>query len=266
MSRHERVERFRALHRTGTFVMPNEHDLGSTKLLESIGFDAIATTSAGLANTLGRLDSSVTRDALVDHVRTISAATDLPLNVDAERCYPDLPGGVTATIEMLADAGAAGCSIEDWNPVDGRIEPIDLAVERVAEAVAAADRVGLVLTARAENHIRGVTDIDDTVRRLRRFADAGATCVYAPGLVDPALIERVVVETGAAVNVLLFPNGPSVAELAALGVRRISVGSFLASIAYGAFTAAAQRLHDDGTIAPDAPFLTGETSKRAFVM
>src|SRR5688572_22007280 len=155
-----RSARFRALHAEGIFVMPNPWDVGSAKLLASMGFDALATTSAGLAWSLGKLDMQVARDELVAHVVQIAAATPLPLNVDSERCFPDDPGGVAETVRLLADAGAAGFSIEDYDPVAGRIDDIGLATERVAVAADAAhDRSDpLVLTGRCENHIRGVDD------------------------------------------------------------------------------------------------------------
>jgi len=176
----ERRARFAELHaREGTFVMPNPWDVGSAKLLASVGAEALATTSAGFAWTLGRLDGQVTRDELVAHVAALADATDLPLNVDSERCFPDDPGGVAETVRLLGEAGAAGCSIEDWNPVDGRIEDVGLAVERVGEAAAAARAFDppLVLTGRCENHLRGVDDLDDTIARLVSYRDAGAEWV-----------------------------------------------------------------------------------------
>ena len=264
MTQRDKLQRFRDLHAAGTFVMPNPHDIGTARLLAALGFDALATTSAGFAASLGQLDMTVTRDQLVDHVRTIAVATDLPLNVDAERCFPDQPGGITRTVELLSEAGAAGCSIEDWNPVDQRIEPIETAVERVVEAVTAAKRVGLVLTARAENHIRGVDDFEDTILRVTSYAAAGVDCVYAPGLTDLAKIKRLVDESGAPVNILLLPGGPTVAQLTDLGVRRISLGSGLSNIAFGAFAKAAKRLLEEGVLGTDEPFLTRDLSKKAF--
>ena len=202
--------------------MPNPWDVGSAKLLASLGFEALATTSAGLAWSLGKLDQHVTRDELVAHVAALAAATDLPLNVDSERCYPDDPGGVAETVRLLAGAGAAGFSVEDWNPVGGTIDPIDVAAARVAVAAGAAN--GLVLTARAENHIHGVDDLDDTIARLLAYRDAGADVVYAPGLSTVEQIAAVVTAVGIPVNVLALPNGPTVAELASTGVRRVSTG------------------------------------------
>ena len=175
--------RFRTLHLEGTFIMPNPHDVGSCRLLTALGFEALATTSGGFAASLGRPDMTIRRDELVDHVRTLCSATHLPISVDAERCFPDSPGGVPATVALLAEAGAAGCSIEDWNPLTNEIEMLPVAVERVAIAAAAAEREGLVLTARAENHLRGRDDLDDTVGRLVAFREAGAHVVYAPGLI-----------------------------------------------------------------------------------
>ena len=187
------MTRFRALHADGIFVMPNPWDVGSAKLLASLGFEALATTSAGLAWSLGKLDMQVTREELVAHVARISAATTLPLNVDSERCFPDEPGGVGETVRLLADAGAAGCSIEDFDPATGAIEALEVAAERVAIAAAAAP---LVLTARAENHLHGVDDLDDTIARLQAYRDAGADVVCAPGLTDREAIARVVDEVG----------------------------------------------------------------------
>jgi len=194
----ERRARFAELHaREGTFVMPNPWDVGSAKLLASVGAEALATTSAGFAWTLGRLDGQVTRDELVAHVAALADATDLPLNVDSERCFPDDPGGVAETVRLLGEAGAAGCSIEDWNPVDGRIEDVGLAVERVGEAAAAARAFDppLVLTGRCENHLRGVDDLDDTIARLVSYRDAGAECLYAPWILTSEQIAAVVDST-----------------------------------------------------------------------
>ena len=246
----ERRARFRALHeREQLFVMPNPWDIGSARLLASAGFEALATTSAGFAWSLGKLDQNVSRDELVAHVATLAAATDLPLNVDSERCYPDDPGGVTRTVELLAEAGAAGFSIEDYNPDTGDIDDVGLAAERVAEAAAAARRQDepLVLTGRAENHIRGVDDLDDTIARLIAYRDAGADVVYAPGLTDLTQIGRVVEAVKVPLNVLALASGPSLGELASSGVRRISTGSLLAGAAYGALLAGARELQEEGT-------------------
>ena len=242
--------RFAGLHRRERlFVMPNPWDAGSARLLASCGFEALATTSAGFAWSLGRLDGDVSRDELVEHVRTLAAATDLPLNVDSERCFPDDPGGVAETERLLADAGAAGCTIEDRDPAAGRIDDVAIAAERVAAAAAAAHALPepLVLTARAENHLHGVTDLDDTIARLVAYRDAGADVVYAPGLARIEQIEVVVVAVGVPVNVLALPHGPTVAELASAGVRRVSTGGALARAAYSTLLAGARELLAEGT-------------------
>lgn len=242
--------RFRELHaREQLFVMPNPWDVGSAEMLASLGFEALATTSAGFAWSIGKADQQVTREELVAHVAALAAATPLPLNVDSERCYPELPGGVAETVRQLAEAGAAGCSIEDYDPATGGMDDVGLATERVAEAAEAAHALDepIVLTGRCENHIRSVTDLDDTIARLVAYRDAGADCVYAPGLSQADQIRAVVEAVGAPVNVLALASGPSIAELASLGVRRVSTGGALARAAYGAFLAAAQELRDRGT-------------------
>jgi 2-methylisocitrate lyase-like PEP mutase family enzyme len=246
----DRRARFRALHaREQLFVMPNPWDVGSAQLLEAAGFEALATTSAGFAWSLGKLDGGASRADLVEHVAALTAATSLPLNVDSERCYPEDPGGVAETVALLADAGAAGFSIEDYDPATGRIDDVEHASERVATAAKAAHGLGssLVLTGRAENHIRGVDDLDDTIARLVAYRDAGADVVYAPGLSDLGQIRTVVEAVGSPVNVLALPGGPTVAELAGVGVRRVSTGGSLARAAYGALMVGARELLGDGT-------------------
>ncbi len=257
------TDRFRTLHADGIFVMPNPYDLGSARLLAALGFSALASTSSGFAATLGRLDMTVNRDELLDHIHPLAAATDLPLNVDSERCYADDLPGVTETVELLADAGAAGCSIEDWNPVTNSIDPIELAVERVGVAAAGAANTGIVLTARCENHLHGIDDLDDTIARLQAYVSAGAEVVYAPGLADLGQIARVVNEVGVPVNVLILPGGPSVAQLGDVGVRRISTGGLLSRIANGAMVAAAERLRDDGIVNTTEPFLSRTLAAQA---
>jgi 2-methylisocitrate lyase-like PEP mutase family enzyme len=250
MSTAERRARFHELHRRQQiFVMPNPWDVGSARLLESLGFEALATTSAGFAWALGKLDQTVTRDELVAHVAELTSATSVPLNVDSERCFPDDPGGVAETVRLLADAGAAGFSIEDYNPATAGMDGVRTAVERVAIAAEAAhaSSESLVLTARAENHIRNVDDLEGTIARLVAYRDAGADCVYAPGLVDIDQITAVVEAVGIPVNVLALPGGPSVGELEAAGVRRVSTGGLLANAAYGALVAGARELLGDGT-------------------
>ncbi len=268
MTPQQRRTRFFELHaREQVFVLPNPWDVGSTKLLAGLGFEALATTSAGFAWSEGRDDYGITRDQLVAHVRSIADATDLPLNVDSERCFADDGDldGIAETVGLLHDAGAAGCSIEDWNGPAGRIDPVDVATERVTAAAEAAHRDGdpMVLTARCENVLHGVTDLDDTIERLVAYAAAGADCLYAPGLHTVEQIERVVDAVGVPVNVLALPGGPSVAEIGAAGGRRVSTGSSLASTAYGAMMAGARELLQSGTSTYLATRLSGED--RAFL-
>ena len=267
MPAESRRARFRELHaREQLFVMPNPWDVGSARLLEALGFEALATTSAGFAWAFGKLDTQVTRDELVAHVAALAAATALPLNVDSERCYPDDPGGVAETVRLLGEAGAAGCSIEDWNPLAGRIEDVSLAVERVAEAAGAASAFDppLVLTGRAENHLHGIDDLDDTIARLAAYRDAGADCVYAPALTAAEQIAAVVDAVAVPVNVLALPVAPPVPELARLGVRRVSTGGLLAGAAYGALAAAARELAGDGTSRYAAGRLSEDDKQAAF--
>ncbi len=242
--------------------MPNPWDVGSAKLLAGLGFDALATTSAGFAWSTGRDDYGITRDQLVAHTASIAAATDLPLNVDSERCFADDGDldGVAETVGLLHDAGAAGCSIEDWNGPADRIDPIDVAVERVGAAARAAHRADdpMVLTARCENFLHGITDLDETIERLVAYATAGADCVYAPGLHTVEQIGRVVDALDVPINVLALPGGPTVAEIGAAGGRRVSIGGSLASTAYGAMMVGARELLESGTSSYLATRLDGD--------
>lgn len=257
-------ERFRRLHEEGLFVMPNPWDAGSARLLASLGFPALATTSSGHAATLGRLDQQVTRDELLAHAAALAAAVDVPLNVDAERCFADDPAGVAETVRLIADTGAAGCSIEDYDPSTGGIEPVEAAAERVAAAADVAHEHGLVLTARAENHLYRIDDLDDTVGRLRAYREAGADVVYAPGLVALDDIARLVREVGRPVNVLARPKGPSIADLESVGVRRVSTGGALARAAYRAAVTGARELLGDGTSTYAARSSADADIERAF--
>lgn len=218
------IERFRELHTTGCFVMPNPWDRGSARIMERLGFAALATSSSAYARSRGKNDQELTREELVAHVADLTSFIGVPLNVDSERLYPEEPGGIQRTVELLVNAGAAGCSIEDFDPATGAIDDIDRATEAVAAAVAACSAHGLVLTGRAEGHLYGRDDLDDTILRLQRYRAAGADVVYAPGLFVPSDIARVVAEVDAPVNYLHWPDGPSVPELGKLGVRRISTG------------------------------------------
>ena len=263
----ERRARFRALHAADRlFVMPNPWDVGSARLLAASGFEALATTSAGFAWALGKHDQTVSRDELVAHVAELAAATDLPLNVDSERCYPEDAGGVAETVALLAGAGAAGFSIEDYDPAANGMDEVGVAAERVAAAAEAAHGLDepLLLTARAENHIRGVDDLDDTIARLLAYREAGADALYAPGLTDLEQIAAVVSAVEIPLNVLILPGGPTVAELAEVGVRRVSTGSLLAGSAYGALVEAARVLQTDGTAPPASSHVPRETLRAAF--
>ena len=267
MTSTERRKRFRRLHeRGGIFVMPNPWDVGSAKLLASLGFEALATTSAGFAWSLGKLDQHVTREELVAHVRAVADATSLPLNVDSERCYPEDPGGVAETVRLLADAGASGCSIEDYDPRTDAIDDVDEAAAGVAEAAEAAHAPSepLVLTARCENHLHGVDDLEDTIARLVAYRDAGADVVYAPFLRDLDQIAKVVDAVGVPVNVLALPGGPSVSELGTVVVRRVSTGGALAGAAYRTLVEAAEELQRDGTSSYAASGAPRDALQRAF--
>jgi 2-methylisocitrate lyase-like PEP mutase family enzyme len=237
---------FRALHVPGTpLVMPNAWDAGSAKLFASLGFAAIATTSSGFAATLGRPDGAVSRDEAIAHTAALAAATTLPVNADLEDCFADSPEEVAVTITAAAEAGTAGASIEDYDR--SAILPIAAATERVAAAVEAARPHGVVITARAENHIRGVQDLDDTIARLQAYQEAGADVLYAPGPVAIDDIRAIVTSVDRPVNVILRPGGPSVPELAEAGVARISVGGALAWVAWAAVAEAARELLTAGT-------------------
>jgi len=249
MSNHaERAANLLALHKADTpLLLPNPWDAGSAKLLASLGFEALATTSSGFAATLGRLDGSVTRDEAIAHAADIVAATDLPVSADLENGFADDAAGVAETIRLALGAGLAGCSVEDWS--GDAIYEREHAAERVAAAAEAAHggEVHLVLTARAENHIHGRDDLADTIARLQSFQEAGADVLYAPGLRELDDIRRVVSSVDLPVNVLAVPGAPSVAELAAAGVSRISVGGGFAYVAMGALVAAARELREQGT-------------------
>ena len=247
----DRAERFDALHRTGELlILANAWDQGSARLFESIGFQALATTSSGSAATLGRLDATMTRDETIAHTGAIVAATHLPVSADLEDGFAEDPDGVAQTVRLAVSVGVAGCSIEDiTRHPDAPIHEVGVARDRVAAAVESAHGgpVPILLTARAENHVRGRHDLADTIARLQAFQEVGADVLYAPGLVELDQIRRVVQSVDRPVNVLVRPNGPSLAELASVGVRRISVGGALAYAALGAATEAARDPLDTGT-------------------
>jgi 2-methylisocitrate lyase-like PEP mutase family enzyme len=253
-SQQEKAEAFRALHqRQGAFVIPNPWDIGTARLLAGIGFEALATTSAGQAFSLGQRDNTVGRDDLLAHVRAIVSATDLPVSADLENGFGDSPEEVAHTIKLAAAAGAVGGSIED--ATGRRDRPIYdevLAIERIRAAAQAARELPFpfTLTARCENFLVGVTDLNATIKRLQAYEEAGGDVLYAPGLNNRKDIAAVVASLNRPLNVLMG-SGVSLdrAELSSIGVRRISVGSALARSALGAFLRAA---HEMQTTAPSA--------------
>ncbi len=251
-----RAEKFKALHeRPGVFAVPNPWDAGSAMMLARLGFEALATTSAGFAFSLGKPDAegAVDRDQTLANVRAIVAATDLPVSADLENGFGDAPEACAETILRAAAAGLVGGSIEDATGRDGDpIYPFDLAVQRVKAAVRAARSLPFpfMLTARAENFLHRRLDLADTIRRIEAFAEAGADVLYAPGLRTREHVAAVVKAVAPKpVNVIVGIAGASFSldELAALGVKRVSTGSALARAAYGAFLRAAQEIRDKGT-------------------
>lgn len=244
------AEGFMALHRQQhPLVMANAWDAGSAKLLASLGFRALASTSSGYAATLGRSDYAVSRQEAIAHVGALVAASALPVSADLEDGFAEDAAGVADTVRLALEVGAAGCSVEDWSAADGRLYGIEVATERVAAAAEAAHAgpVRLVLTARAENHLRGNPDLRDTIARLQAYQQAGADVLYAPGLDSARDIGQLVSSVELPVNVLARAGVPSVAELAALGVKRVSVGGAFAFAALGALVGAARELLDEGT-------------------
>lgn len=261
----KRTEAFISLHeREGAFIIPNPWDAGSARMLAGLGFEALATTSSGLAFTFGRSDGAVTRDEHLAHIRDLVAATKLPVSADLENCYSDDPAQAAETIRLASEAGASGCSIEDFSGhPGGRIYDFDHAVERVAAAVEAARALSIpfVLTARAENLIRGRDDLKDTILRLQAFEKTGADVLYAPGLKTSDEVRQVCSAVSKPVNVLATPS-LTVAEIAEAGGKRVSVGGALARAAIGGFLDAARKMADTGGFAPfgDAPSF-GEINK-----
>ena len=239
-----RGEAFRALHEGDPFVIPNPWDRGSARELEALGFRALATTSSGFALTLGRRDGEVSLVEVAEHVSAVASATELPLSVDLENGYGESPDAAGTAIVRAAEAGAVGGSIEDWDAAAGIYSP-EHAAERVRAAADAARGLGFpfVLTARAENHIRGNPDLDDTIARLRAYEEAGADVLYAPGLRSAEEIRAVCDAVSKPVNVLAHP-GLTFDAIVDAGAQRISVGGSLAFVAYGAMSAAAKNLLD----------------------
>jgi 2-methylisocitrate lyase-like PEP mutase family enzyme len=245
-SQAEKAAAFRALHDGEPFVIPNPWDVGSARVLEALGFEALATTSSGFAFTLGRRDGSVTLEEVVEHARALDRATRLPVSVDLENGYGPDPEHAAGAIAAAAGAGAVGGSIEDYDAAAG-IYPLEQAVERVAAAVEAASRLDFpfTLTARADNHIRGNPDLGDTIARLAAYEEAGADVLYAPGLKNTDEIRAVCAATSRPVNVLALP-GMWMAELAGAGAQRVSVGGALTWVAVAAMGAAAEEIRARG--------------------
>jgi len=252
-SRDQKYETFKALHeRPGAFVIPNPWDAGSARILTALGFEALATTSAGYAFSVGRTDDveSISRDGLLANARAIVEATDLPVSADLLDLFGGTPATCAETIRLAAETGLVGGSIEDaTGNEDEPIYPFDVALERVTAAVEAASDSRFFLTARAENFLHGRPDLDDTIRRLQAFAEAGADVVYAPGLPSLEAIREVCASVSRPVNVVMGLSGPtwSVEQLAEAGVKRISVGGSMARSALGEFMRAAREVLDHGT-------------------
>lgn len=244
--------RFLALHVPGTpLLQPNAWDAGSARILESLGFAAIATTSSGFAATLGRRDGAVTRDEVVAHCAALAAAVDVPVAADTENAYADDPVGVADLVTLAAGTGLAGCSVEDYTKDDDTpIYDAALAAERITAAAEAAHRGPrqLVLTARCENLLHGLPDLGDVIARVQAYQEAGADVLFAPGLARIEDVRAIVSSVDRPVNVLTHPRGPSVPELAEAGVARISVGGAFTWTAYAALIEAATELRDSGTV------------------
>ena len=249
----EKGKAFRALHaRDRAFIIPNPWDVGTARLLQSLGFEALATTSAGFAFSLGKQDGAVDRETMLSHAAALAGATDLPVSADLENGYSDRPSGVVETIRLAAKTGLAGCSIEDVPQGRGKAPyEISLAAERVRAASEAAHALpfSFTLTARSENFIVGRPDLSDTIARLQAFQEAGADVLFAPGLKTKEDIRTVVRSVNRPINVIMGLEGVqlNLAELSELGVRRVSVGSALARSALGAFLRAAREMAGKGT-------------------
>lgn len=244
----EKGAAFRALHEGPAFLIPNPWDAGSAKVLESLGFKALATTSSGFAFTLGRLDGGAGPRRVMEHIRTLAEATDVPISADLENGYGASSKAASFAITEAAEAGAVGGSIEDWDP-EAQLYPLAHATERVAAAAEAARGLGVpfMLTARAENHIRGNPDLDDTIERLRAYERAGADVLYAPGLRTGAEIRAVCDAITKPLNVLARPD-MTMETIVESGAQRISVGGALAWVAAGAMVDAAKKLRDEGDL------------------
>ena len=263
------AERFLALHHGDTpLLMPNPWDAGAAMLMASLGFQALATTSSGFAATLGRADGSVTRDEALAHAAAVAAAVDVPVSADLEDCFAAEPEGVADTVTRAIAGGLAGGSVEDFTrDRDNPIYDLEQAVARVEAAAEAAHAGGLnyVLTARAEAALYGEKDLSVIIERLQRFSEAGADVLFAPGVVAPDDIRRLVSEVDKPVNVLALPGAPSVAEMAEIGVARVSVGGAFAWVAFGGVVEASRELLDEGTFGYFDRMATGRKAWGAII-
>jgi len=264
----EKRKTFRKLHETGCFVIPNPWNVGTARYLQGLGFKALATTSAGHAHSLGYPDGAQSRDVVLAHYRELVAATDVPLNADFENGFADHPDGVAESVTRCIATGVAGLSVEDSPKSETPLYDFDLSVARVKAARAAVDRAGsdVVFTARAENFIRGVPDLEDVIRRLKAYAAAGADCLYAPGIKTRDQIGAVV--KAVAPKPVNFLNsgdfGFTVGDLAAMGVRRISVGGSLARVAMQAFVKTAAQIAKEGKFDGFAGLMTNQELNKFF--
>jgi 2-methylisocitrate lyase-like PEP mutase family enzyme len=250
-SQAQKIEAFHRLHAEGCFVMPNPWDVGTAVALEQLGFEALATTSAGHAWSLGRPDNGIFRNEALEHLRQIAAAVAVPVNADFEGGFTDEPHGVGVNVKLASETGIAGLSIEDSTGDDfAPLYPFDLAVERIRAARQAIDEsgTGVLLTGRSEGFVVGRPDLAETIHRLKAYAEAGADCVYAPRIETAEQIAEIVAAVAPTpVNLLISAPFITVAEAAELGVRRISVGGTLARVAWGGFLPAAQEIASKGT-------------------
>lgn len=247
----EKRQTFRKLHESGCFVIPNPFDIGTARYLQNAGFKALATTSAGFAFAQGLPDNGVPRDMMLAHIAEIVAATDVPVNADFEGGYADDPDGVAESVRLCCETGVAGLSVEDsTGDAANPLYDFDLALARVRAARKAIDQAGgdVTFTARSEGFIRGRPDMDETIRRLKAFSDAGADCLYAPGLTTREMISQIIAAVAPKpVNILMgAPSDITVADLEKLGARRISVGGALARAAWGGFIRAAKLIAEQG--------------------
>ncbi len=240
-------QRFRELHKE-PFVIPNPWDVGSARILASLGFQALATSSAGFANAVGKPDGGITREEALEHARQISEATPLPVSADFENGFGDAPEFVAESVALASQTKLAGCSIEDYGAEKG-LYPKDLAAARVRAAVEASrkDSSPLVITARCENFFRGNPDLADTIARLQAYQEAGADVLYAPAIVSLDDVRSVVAAVDRPLNVIIMPGGPTVPELFEAGATRVSIGSAMAAAAQDALVQAAREILDQGT-------------------